>query len=121
MVCKEGYKASLGVLGASLDRPEKDFRTKLRHFILNAILCLIFTRFHTDFSVSRTRGEALWYYKNSSLEPSRHFSTEVLQDAILEPICLHVASQNASESRLRGVFAAILGLLENLLARHAGL
>ena len=107
-----------GRLGASLGCLELDFHTKLKHSILDVILYSICYCSPSFFPVLRTRKNALWYYKNNSFEPYGDFDTKLFKDAILEPTCPHIASQNALKSRLGvvlGPLGVVLGPLGALL------
>ena len=67
----------LGRLGTSLERLQPAFRTKLRHSVWDAIMYSIFDRFDEDLCFIRTRGKALWYYKNRSFELSYDFNIKL--------------------------------------------
>ena len=82
------------------------------------VLSEIFYYFSSFFlPVVRTCGKALRYYIHNSFEPSGDFDAKLLQHAILEPTCPHVASQHAPKSRLGG----LLGRLGGLVGRPGGL
>ena len=70
-------------MAASLEGLQPDIRTKLRHSSLSTMLHSLLCEFTSISVVSRTHEKTLRYYKNSSLEPSRYFSIESRQDAIL--------------------------------------
>ena len=81
-----------------------------RFFRVDGILWPIFIGFNVKISINRTREKGLWYYKNSSSEPSGYFRRKVIQDAIFVPTCPHMASQNAPKTCLGGVLEP-LGLV----------
>lgn len=65
-----GSSAVLGRLGASLERLEHDFRSKMKHSILGTILYSIFTRFYVDLQYLQYATKAFRSYKNSSFQLS---------------------------------------------------
>ena len=109
-VLEASWGAIWGCLGASwalLQASWGVLEVSWCRFHVDGILRSIFIEFYVNLSISRTRGKGLWYYKNSSSEPSGYFHRKLIQDAILVPTCPHMASQNAPKTRLGGVLGPL--------------